>query len=122
MIAHCKKELPYEACGLLSGKNGVAETIWKMKNVERSPVSFAMDSTQLQQTLKQIQQNKEALTAIYHSHPTGIAYPSSRDIEYAHYPEAAYIIISLANQKPVVKGFRIINRKVIPLMIQLLHD
>lgn len=122
MIAHCKKELPYEACGLLSGKNGVAETIWKMKNVERSPVSFAMDSTQLQQTLKQIQQNKEALTGIYHSHPTGIAYPSSRDIEYAHYPEAAYIIISLANQKPVVKGFRIINRKVIPLMIQLLHD
>jgi proteasome lid subunit RPN8/RPN11 len=47
------------------------------------------------------------LLAIYHSHPQGPEGPSETDIAMATYPEATYIIISLANRaRPRVRAFR----------------
>lgn len=50
----------------------------------------------------------EELFAIYHSHPTAPAQPSSADLELAAYPDAVYLIISL-NTKGILelRGFRI---------------
>ncbi len=91
-----------------------------MENTERSPHAFAMDSEHLKWTFYEMQRKNESLTGIYHSHPSGAPYPSSRDIEYANYPEAVNIIVSLAFQQPIVKGFQIINRKVIPVDLKII--
>jgi proteasome lid subunit RPN8/RPN11 len=120
MINHCRQELPYEACGLLSGTGGKNETVWKMENMERSPVSFSMDLDQMEQTFHSIKKRAQQLTGIYHSHPTGIPFPSRNDIQHAHYPHAAYFIVSLASSNPSVKCYRIQNQRVIPLTIGLL--
>jgi [CysO sulfur-carrier protein]-S-L-cysteine hydrolase len=117
MIEHCKQEAPYEACGLLSGTHGKNKTLWKMRNVEKSGTSFAMDINQIAATIKLMSRNLETMTGIYHSHPTAAPYPSKNDIIHAHYPDVAYFIVSLAYGKPSVKCYRIKSKQVSPLNI-----
>ncbi|MFB9759827.1 M67 family metallopeptidase [Ectobacillus funiculus] len=119
MIHHCKKELPYEACGLLTGKNGIAKTIWQMKNIDQSPVSFSMDLEQIRRVFETISKTDESLLGIYHSHPTDKAYPSAGDIANSNYPDVGNLIISFSNNIPVVKCFQIIGKTVIPLNIEV---
>jgi len=119
MISHCKKELPFEACGLLSGRKGISCTVWKMKNAERSPNSFSMNLNEIQQVFTQLEKMQQEFTGIYHSHPTDIAYPSPEDVLYNNYPDVVHIIISLASKKPIVKAFYIKGNKVIPCQINV---
>lgn len=111
---------PLEACGLLSGINGVAHTNLPMTNVLYSPNAFQMDLQQIEFVFEQIKERKEKLVGIYHSHPTTAAYPSSYDIAYSNYPDVAYIIVSLIHPMPVVGCFYIQDQKVttIPYKIQ----
>ncbi|PTX60339.1 proteasome lid subunit RPN8/RPN11 [Melghirimyces profundicolus] len=121
MIKHCLGQRPYEACGLLSGKNGQTDTLWEMKNILCSPTSFAMDEVQLRQTFKKMEKSGGRLTGIYHSHPTGPPRPSSTDIANATYPEAVYLIVSLAQTTPSVGCYRILGKsQVIPLSLNIL--
>ena len=49
-----------------------------------------------------------ALWGIYHSHPEGPETPSETDVKLAYYPDAVYVIVSLAEPEiPVVRGFKI---------------
>ncbi|WP_158737188.1 M67 family metallopeptidase [Alteribacillus sp. YIM 98480] len=119
MINHCKKELPIEACGLLSGYNRKCEALWKTKNIKQSKHSFEISQKETDKLFRLIEKNGQTLTGIYHSHPKAAPYPSKPDIFNAHYPEAAYIIISLGCSRPKVRSFRIINKKVLPMKIKL---
>jgi proteasome lid subunit RPN8/RPN11 len=48
------------------------------------------------------------LVGIFHSHVATEAYPSRTDVELAAYPDAAYLILSLADQDaPVLRAFSI---------------
>jgi proteasome lid subunit RPN8/RPN11 len=47
------------------------------------------------------------LCAIYHSHPTSPARPSAEDIKLAYDPGISYVIVSLAEEDPAVRSFRI---------------
>jgi [CysO sulfur-carrier protein]-S-L-cysteine hydrolase len=120
MIEHCRKELPLEGCGLLSGKNGIAESIWPMKNINRSPNSFAMELNQIEKVLEQINNQHEELVGIYHSHPTAAAYPSPQDIAYNNYPEVAHLILSFEWSAflPDVKCYQLKGNRVTPLTIK----
>ncbi len=86
MIDHCQQDTPYEACGLLSGINEKNKTLWKMRNIERTPTSFAMDVNQMSQVFKRMKQQGEDWTGIYHSHPTAPPIPSKNDIVHVHNP------------------------------------
>ena len=48
--------------------------------------------------------------AIYHSHTASEAYPSPTDVRLAFWPEAYYLLVSLADAaSPVVRAFRILD-------------
>jgi proteasome lid subunit RPN8/RPN11 len=48
------------------------------------------------------------LVGIFHSHVATGAYPSRTDVELAAYPDATYLILSLADQDaPVLRAYRI---------------
>jgi len=117
MLLHCLQERPSEACGLLSGKQGRIETIWKMANVMRSPVSFRMDVREIENVFRAIEKKGEQLTGIYHSHPTAPAVPSPEDIVFAQYPEAAYIIVSLQDGSPSWSCYRINGQHATPIRV-----
>lgn len=93
MLSHCRSCLPYEACGILAGKNQVEE-IYEIKNTELSPVSYFMEPTELLRAMKDIRAKDIEMLAIYHSHPTGRALPSQKDIELAFY-DLCYIIVGM---------------------------
>lgn len=111
MLNHCQQHFPLEACGLLSGRNRCAETIWKMDNTAASPNAFRMDEQQLQIVFNEMKKRGHDLVGIYHSHPAAPPVPSPLDILYAAYEDVFYIIVSLANQKPAVGCFRIVGKK-----------
>ena len=78
-----------------------------------------MEPEELIPALRSIRANGETLLAIVHSHPKGPAFPSSRDIERAWYPDAAHVIVSLAfAETPDVRGFRIVDGEVIEVELR----
>jgi hypothetical protein len=49
---------------------------------------------------------------MYHSHPRGPETSSLTDIARAFHPDSVYLIVSLATtDQPVVRGFRITDRR-----------
>jgi [CysO sulfur-carrier protein]-S-L-cysteine hydrolase len=124
MVTHCCNELPFEGCGLLSGKNGIATSLWPMENMDHSPNSYSMDLEQVRKVFDLIHSRNEELVGIYHSHPTAKAYPSLKDITYNNYPEITHIILSFAHSKiqPDVEAFQIKGVRVIPFKINKIND
>jgi proteasome lid subunit RPN8/RPN11 len=53
------------------------------------------------------------LWGIYHSHTHSEAYPSDTDIRLAFYPEARYLLLSLADRtEPILRSFFIVDGEV----------
>lgn len=109
MIAQARGEAPNECCGMLGGKDGHICRIYPSRNAEASPLRYNIDSRDLLAAIRDMDAHGWELLAIYHSHTHSPAYPSPTDISLAFYPESVYIIVSLAEAEPVVRGFRIID-------------
>lgn len=107
MIAHCKANYPNEACGILAGNGSEVSKIYKMTNIENSPVTYMLDSKEQFKAMKDMRENNLSMLAIFHSHPSSGAYPSAKDVSLAFYEDCVYIIVSLMEKEPVAKGFLI---------------
>ncbi len=106
MLAHAQAEYPLEACGLLGGRNGRVRHLYLIENQLHSPTSYRMEPAQQIQAILHLEEQGEELLAIYHSHPQGPETPSASDLAQASFPQAIYLILSLAQRAaPVVRGF-----------------
>jgi [CysO sulfur-carrier protein]-S-L-cysteine hydrolase len=121
IVDHCMAGLPHESCGMLSGKDGTVEKVYCMKNARPGPDYYEMDPEEQFHIMKDIRDAGLHLIGVFHSHPTGQAYPSSVDVEQAYwpgtqlpnYPDAVYVIVSLMDRsRPVARGFSIEEGKV----------
>lgn len=113
IVEHCKKEMPNEACGILAGKGCTVEKVYFMENVDKSPYSFFMDPKEQIRVMKEIRSLNMEMVGIYHSHVESRAYPSSRDVELAFYPDISYLIVSLRDlDNPEIKSFKIKDGKI----------
>lgn len=118
IILHAKKEYPNEACGILAGNGDLVSKAHLMKNVDNSPQSFFMDAKEQLKVFKGLREKGLQMLGIYHSHVASQAYPSSRDVELAFYPEASYVIISLPSIKGAewgqgaLRSFKIVENKI----------
>lgn len=111
-----------EICGLVGAKDGIANSCYPVKNTAEHPETrFQLDAKQQINAISSMRDKNEALFAIYHSHPTAPATPSTTDIELAAYPDALYLIISL-NTKGVleIRGFKIFNKSFTEVSLSLL--
>src|SRR4029077_7568609 len=107
-------------CGLIAGtKPSVAGTRFiPMTNVAQSEREFEMDPAELIETLRDLRNAGEELVAIYHSHPQGPAEPSKMDVQRAYYPDAAHLIISLADRdSPRIGAFRIVDGEILEIEV-----
>lgn len=112
LLSHCREMSPEEACGILAGRDGEIKKVYRMKNTEKSQVRYMMDANEQFRVMKDMRQNSLDMVAIYHSHPASPAYPSSTDMSLAVYDDSAYVIISLAADKPDVRAYSIRNQEV----------
>lgn len=120
IISHCRAEYPNEACGLLAGRQREAVSLFQMTNAERSPVIYRMEPKEQLRVFNEIESDGLELVAIYHSHTRSKAYPSTTDVQWAYYPEAVYLIASLAEDEPELKGFSIVNKQVSEVELQII--
>lgn len=107
MVEHAKKEAPLECCGILGGKGDTVRKAFELQNAEKSPVRYVMSPQEQLRVFEEMEKDAMEMLAIYHSHTHTIPFPSETDVKLAFYPEISSIIISLREQDPVVKAFRI---------------
>jgi [CysO sulfur-carrier protein]-S-L-cysteine hydrolase len=107
MLEHAREEAPNECCGLIGGTDGEARTLYRAKNSEASPLRYNLDPQDQFRIMSEMDDKGEELAAIYHSHTASPAYPSQTDINLAAYPDAIYLIVSLADGEEPLRGFHI---------------
>jgi proteasome lid subunit RPN8/RPN11 len=113
VIDHARIEQPSEACGLLGGREGRVEKVYRLVNSEESPVRYLAEPKSQLDAMLEMESRSREIVAIYHSHVRAPAYPSPTDVEMAYYPDAITLIVSLADQEnPVLGAFQIRDRRV----------
>lgn len=106
IVSHAREDLPNECCGMVGGADGEARTVYRAENAEASPLRYSIDAKEQFRLMREIEEAGEELAAIYHSHTKSPAYPSQTDVNLAGWPEAVYLIVSLADSDaPDLKGF-----------------
>ncbi len=110
---------PLEACGILAGKDDRVEKCYKMTNADQSETHFTMVPQEQFTVIKDIRAAGLKMKAIYHSHPATPARLSAEDIRLAVTPDVIYVIVSLALDEPVVKGFLIENGNVTQVAVKV---
>lgn len=119
MYAHALAERPLEACGLVGGVGERAVRFHPTRNALQSPTRYDIEPADLLKAIMAIEAAGLELWGIFHSHPATIAYPSATDIRLAFYPQAHYIICSLADPSaPVLRAFRIVDGDVAEVSIR----
>ncbi len=103
---------PNEACGLIAGTapaldGGVATRFLPLTNAAASPFRYLIDPDEQLRTMLDIDDLDEVVWAIVHSHVASPAVPSDTDVGLAAYPDALYLICSLADVTPHVRGWSI---------------
>jgi proteasome lid subunit RPN8/RPN11 len=113
-----------EVCGLIGSKNGLPTHCYPIKNSAEQPQQrFLLDAGQQISAMAKMRELGEDLFAIYHSHPTSPAQPSTHDLEQAAYPDALYLIISL-NTKGILemRGFKIQKKTALEIPLIMNDD
>jgi len=112
LVAHARAEYPNEACALLGG-DGRVEKVYALPNAEASPTFYVVEPKAQLRAMTEMDERGWDLVGIFHSHTFTEAYPSRTDVELARYPDAAYLILSLADQRaPELRAFRIVDGQV----------
>ena len=121
MLEQAKDQAPVEACGILAGRDGRAERLYKMTNTDGGSDHFMMEPFEQFAAVKNIRSAGLEMLAIYHSHPETPARPSEEDIRLALTPNVVYVILSLKDSdNPDVKGFLIKDTNVteVPVLVE----
>jgi [CysO sulfur-carrier protein]-S-L-cysteine hydrolase len=92
LVEHAEAELPNEACGLISLRNGVAERFFPGRNRSASPYRFQLE---IDPEVWFLEDEGNEL-AVFHSHPSSPPRPSRTDVENIGLWEGRpYVILSL---------------------------
>jgi len=120
IVEHARKEAPLECCGILAGKNGRVQKAFKLKNEEQSPDRYSISPQEQIKVFEEMEKDSLDMIAIYHSHTHTPAFPSETDVKLAFYPEVSSVIISLMEEIPVIKAFRIRKDRIEPEEIEVI--
>jgi len=95
---HSEKNSPNEACAILFGKtddsNTIVKEVFLTKNIEDSPVNFTISPEELILVYSKAERENLDVSAIFHSHPGSVAYPSSTDKKYMEINPVPWVIFS----------------------------
>ena len=112
ILHHACSCLPEEACGLLAGRSredeAWVEKVYLLENADHSSSHFTIAPEEQLKAILDIRDHQLELLGNWHSHPETPSRPSPEDIRLALDPTASYLILSLAEDKPVLRSFRIL--------------
>jgi proteasome lid subunit RPN8/RPN11 len=123
IIQQAREHLPVECCGILAGRVEGESTevmeIFPMTNVDQSPEHFSLDPGEQFKVYYAIREKGLKMLGNYHSHPVSPARPSQEDIRLAYDPQAVYMILSLQEDIPVLRAFRIQKGEYTEIMLEI---
>lgn len=117
MVAHAIAGVPDEACGLLGGRPGAdrVEAFVACDNADHSAKTYAIGPEGWRAADEAFIPRGLEVIGVMHSHTHTDAYPSPTDIDRADNPLLAgwhYIIVSLRDEIPVLRCYRLDDRTV----------
>ncbi len=114
MVRQALEECPSECCGLLAGRRQpwgwAAEDVFPLVNELKSATRFRSEPRSLLSALRLIEHRGLDVVGIYHSHPMTEAIPSMTDLAWRWADGVADLIISLAEEAPVVRAWSLGER------------
>ncbi len=123
IIDHARKTQPNECCGVIVGEGTRAEQIVALANVAADPAHhYHMDDKALAEVIFQTQRQHLEIIGFYHSHPRTEAIPSQTDIQFANYPDMAYVIASLKGGEARLSAWSIKPYRVAPITLVISVD
>jgi len=121
MIDHARAGVPNETCGLIIGDRpaamgGRAARFEPTRNAAASPYRYEIHPDDLYRLTIETDDADQVFWGIVHSHTHTPAVPSPTDVGLAFYPDALYILVSLAEDEadaatgtPSVRAWRIVD-------------
>lgn len=114
MQGHAYDGLPDEACGLLAGPPGTdrATAFYPCRNAAESSRVYTIDPKDHLRADRDAEGRGLEINGVMHSHTHTDAYPSPTDVEQAPVPDWHYVIVSLRQEVPVTRSYRIVGGEI----------
>jgi [CysO sulfur-carrier protein]-S-L-cysteine hydrolase len=111
LVGHAYDDLPDEACGLLGGvpETGRVDVFYACRNVAASAKLYTVDPKDHLRADRDAEGRGLEIIGVMHSHTHTEAYPSPTDVAQAPDPTWHYLIVSLRDEAPTVRSFRIVE-------------
>jgi [CysO sulfur-carrier protein]-S-L-cysteine hydrolase len=117
MIGHCYDGFPLEACGLLAGPKGQGPTAdatvcYPTRNAARSSRVYEVHGIDYRDADDDAESRGLELLGVFHSHTHTDPYPSPTDVASALFPQWHYVLVSLRDEAPMTRSYRIVDGKI----------
>jgi len=114
LVGHCLGGLPDEACGLLGGDPASSEVsaCYPARNAAASARTYEVDSRDVLRATRDTESHGLELVGVFHSHTHTDPYPSATDVAQAPDPTWHYVLVSLRDESPTLRSYRIVDGKI----------
>jgi proteasome lid subunit RPN8/RPN11 len=121
MVAHTLDGLPLEACGLLAAAppsrsesrsgpdQSLAVAVYPCRNAAESAKLYEVHPLDHLRADRDAEDRGLEIVGVYHSHTHTDAYPSPTDVAQAPDPTWHYVLVSLREDEPMVRSYRIVD-------------
>jgi Predicted metal-dependent protease of the PAD1/JAB1 superfamily len=117
ILGHCYAGLPDEACGLLAGPvtgsldgreaTGAVSEVYPAVNADASARTYTVDGRDYLRATRDAEARGDEIIGVWHSHTHTDPYPSPTDVSSAVDPMWVYVIVSLRDDIPMLRAYRI---------------
>ena len=125
IVGHCYDGLPDEACGLMLGPMVDGEPTGRLtearpcRNADASARTYTVDPKDMLGAMRAAEASGVEIVGVWHSHTHTDAYPSPTDVRQAVDPAWLYVIVSLRDQAPVLRAYRIRDAQIAEVTVAL---
>jgi [CysO sulfur-carrier protein]-S-L-cysteine hydrolase len=110
LIAHMYNGAPLEACGLLVGPHtDRADVFVGTANAAASARIYEIPAREHLRAERDAEDQNKLIIGVVHSHTHTDPVPSPTDVAMAPDPSWHYVIVSLRDEAPMLRSFRIID-------------
>src|SRR5205807_4666339 len=114
VLAHAFDGLPDEACGLLAGVpvTGKVDVVYPCRNAAASARVYTVHPLDHLHADRDAESRGLEIVGVFHSHTHTDAYPSPTDVARAPDPSWHYVLVSLRDESPTLRSYRIVDGKI----------
>jgi proteasome lid subunit RPN8/RPN11 len=114
IVAHALAGLPLEACGLVAAAPGTTEVAhwYPCRNDAASAKVYTLNPLDHLRADRDAEDRGLEVIGVVHSHTHTDAYPSPTDVAQAPDPNWHYVIVSLRDESPSMRSYRIVDGEI----------